>query len=146
MSNADDIKKISTSIEERYQRNIDFFKNNMDTIHDLIQNTDPIVNLTYNTLEKKLERKNEDGSLYYKEGALAYAIQEVKNFEAKGNTIDYRPSPAEINPSHLIKKKSFYDTSLLYAKEYLKNQVSKPLHSGLIIFGTGVGYHLEILC
>jgi len=146
MSTNRQIEEVSRLIQKKYEKNIEFFKAYMPSIHRLIEENPYELSLTFDSLTNRLERTTEQGEKYYPDGAVNYALSEVKNFEEKMSQTDYRPNPSLIHPNHLIKKKAFYKTSEKYIHSYVKDRKIKPVHSGLVIFGMGMGYHIEILC
>lgn len=145
MDNNDLIEKARNKIHLQYEKNIAFFKQNMTSIYEtLCANTSP-VKLSISPITGRLEELSGLENIYQGD-ALTFAINEVKNFYEKMKTFDYRPSPELLVLNHLIKKKAFHNTITDYAKDYIVSPAKKPELMDLVIFGSGLGYHIEILC
>lgn len=146
MSLAPSNETLSARISERYNSNVQFLKQTMPAIYAIIQKVETNSNLTFNTNTQRLERVDDEGEIYYAGGAVDFAVKEVLDFESKMESSDYRALPWDINPSHLIKKEPFKNTVKSYIKSYVNNTIKIPRDFGLLIFGSGMGYHVEILC
>ncbi len=139
------ISPVKDKISQRYEANMQFFKQHLPYIHkQIISNKEPSsLTLDANTLRLN---KVINGKTIYPEGAVEAAQKEVSNFINRMNRIEYRPRPTDINIGFLIKDKPFLRTINKYAHNISKSKKRLPSHADLAIFGCGLGYHIEMLC
>jgi len=139
------IDKAKARITALYERNIEFFKNNIPQVYETVCANTDTVKLVIDPATGRLEENPSDSSVYNGD-ALNFAIKEVNSFYESMEMRDYRPNPQLLVLSHLILKRPFIETANLYAKDYLLTPAKRPAYKDLVIFGSGLGYHIEILC
>ncbi len=138
------INQVKINIEELYNTNINYLKSHKKHLYEhIIESTDNI-SLTIDTNTLTLN-KAIDGKTIYKEGALISAKNEVTAFIEKMNKINYKPAPSSINVKDIIKKNAFIKTAKHYSRYYDKCSQLTPDKGDLIIFGIGLGHHIQLL-
>ncbi len=132
---------------KRYNKNLAFFKVKVPEIHRMVEKDeskpcfqiDPETNQAF---------RIENNQSVYKCDPITHAINEVNEFEFQLENGIYAPSATGITLTHLIKENPFAKTVECYdsiMNKYGRNNL-KPAVKDIVIFGIGMGYHLEILC
>ncbi len=137
-------QSFTEKLKGRYENNMQFFKTFIPDIYkQLIENKENPT-ITIDSKTGSLHRMNE-GKSVYPEGPIEYAQKEVTNFLALTESISYAPRPGTINLAHMIKDEPFKKSSKLYERIHKENNSLKPCQLNIVIFGIGLGYHIEML-
>lgn len=135
------------AMEDRYLKNLKFFEERIPALHRQITDNPelPSISIDPNTLNVN---RLEEGKGVYQIDSIEHALTEVNNFYKTFDKKIYTPNPRNIDITHLIKKKAFRTTATLYAQELIRigPQNCKPANIDLVVFGIGLGYHVEMLC
>ncbi|GAA6134921.1 hypothetical protein NBRC116188_17110 [Oceaniserpentilla sp. 4NH20-0058] len=143
MNDENHITKTKNKLEQRFKNNSDFIKRKMPVVYQLINKGKPNLTLDPNTGRIELYK---DGKSIYEIDALTFSMKEVAHFESLMDQTDYRVSPTSLPLAHLIQPEPFKKTVQEYAKSYVLSKSEKPAYLDTIIFGIGLGHHIEILC
>lgn len=139
-----DLERVKQKLADRYQENFEFFKTAMPSIHKIVQDCRSKSSLN---IDPKTGRVNLfiEGENPYPGDALDHSIIEVREFSKLVNSRNYRPNPYDLKLSHLIQKNPFHRTVSEYSKNYILSKSSLPHYLDCVIFGSGLGYHIEAL-
>ena len=140
-----DMKDAQARISERYNKNLKFFEEFLPDVYKLIAESKENVSLT---MDAKTQRLNKviDGRTVYPEGAYEFAKEEVTNYLKLKDTYEYRPIPSKLNVNNLIKRHPFFNSVSKYAENFQSSTQLHPVCTDLVIFGIGLGHHVELLC
>jgi hypothetical protein len=134
-------------MEARYSKNLIFFRDTMPTIYKLVNNNTGKPELTIDPSSQEIHRMAQ-GMPVYNTNPIQHAIDEVNEFQESISRINYAPLASGIDLRHLIKKNPFTKTASYYGEileKYNRNTL-KPAIKDIMIFGVGMGYHIEMLC
>ncbi len=134
-------------MEKRYQSNLSFFKEKVPEIFKLLNEDKSQPEITITPKNQEIHRMENNKPVYLC-NPIEHAIREVDNFDAVFENGIYPPNPIGIKLSHLIKDNAFANTVEHYKKimETYGRDSLKPAVKDLLIFGIGMGYHIEMLC
>ncbi len=139
------IAQAQSKVQNRFNENLEFFKKHIPTIYKQLidSNNKSTLALDPNSL---MLFKTADSKPIYAPNPFIFAQNEVEAFLSKMNRSDYRPNPSGLLLRHLIKDKPFLKTVEKYSQTFANSEQKKPSHADLVIFGVGLGHHIEILC
>lgn len=143
--NTTDINDAQTRITKRYKKNLAFFEKHLPDIYTLISNSTQNVALTMDAKTKRLN-KVINGRTVYQEGAYEFATNEVTRYLSLKDTYEYRPIPSKLNINNLIKRHPFFNCVSRYAEHFQQSTQLQPVCTDLVVFGVGLGHHIELLC
>jgi len=134
--------------EEKYQRNLQLFKERAPALYQQIsKSARPRLSVDPESLE--ICRLTADGRQIYGTTPVNHAVQEVEFFQTVMSGKIYAPKPSNLDLTFLIKEKAFYATAKKYA-EFIGSRPEKrshllPANLDLVVFGIGLGLHCEML-
>ena len=134
-------------MDKRYKRNLDFFEKKVPAIFAMINADESQPSITIDPASKQIH-KMRNGKPVYDKDPISHALNEVKDFEDRFNEKVYPPRPLGITLTHLIKEAPFTKTANYYGDILAKHgrENLKPSVKDIVIFGIGLGYHIEMLC
>lgn len=138
------ITSISEKLTERHNDNLHFFKKNLPTIFKKIIESKESPKLIIDPSGRYIQRIK-DGKPCYEPNAIEYATKEVEVFKSILDKIDYRPNFGYDYLPHLIERKAFKQTIKAYLNDKENSEKRFNTNLDLVIFGCGLGYHIEIL-
>ena len=138
------ISDFEKAIKVRHNKNLFFFKENMTTIFKKITHSKRMAQITFNPSSRKIELLKDAKPVYYP-SSLEFAIQETQCFINSVNEKPYIPKFGFKYLPHLIDKTAFSETAKFYDQVIMKSKPRDNINYDLVIFGCGLGYHLEIL-
>ena len=140
-----DISKVQSKIENRYNKNLAFFKEHIPFVYKQLVSSKDAVSLTLDS-KTKILNKVVDGVTVYPGGAFECAQKEVADFINIKNNFNYKPWPSALNVHNLIMQQPFLKTATLYANNFKTCKQTQPVCCDVVVFGVGLGHHIEILC
>lgn len=138
------ISDFEKSIKVRHNKNLFFFKENMTTIFKKITHSKRMAQITFDPTSKKIELLKNNTPVYYP-SSLEFAIQETQSFINSVNERPYIPKFGFKYLPHLIDKSAFSATAKFYDQVIMNSKPRENINYDLVIFGCGLGYHIEIL-
>lgn len=130
-----------------YQKNLAFFKERVKVIYEqVIENTEQ-PEIGFDSQTGRIQRL-ENGQNVYSEDALDHALHEVENFFEVIEERFYAPIASNLALNNLIKPEPFARAAKKYelALKQLNRQTLVPVNMDIVVFGVGIGYHIEMLC
>lgn len=142
-----EVKKKINSMDALYKNNLAFFKEHVGLIYDHVMMSKDQPELSLEKGSNKALRKV-DGQQVYKKNGIDHAIEEVALFKKSMASRFYAPHPNHINVKYLIKKNPFRRTTEKYINVINSEDRTNMMcaNTDLVIFGIGLGYHIEMLC
>lgn len=139
------VQSIQDSIQDRYNQNIEFFRKSIPGLISAIESTQENLSLKFDPHSKQLF-KEVDGESFYPTPPIDYAMGEVKSYYEMIESNHYAPKPSDLMVAHVIKKNPFLNTLQVYANSLRQAQGTiKPHYKDIVIFGCGLGHHIEML-
>lgn len=138
------IRLLQDKLADRHNKNLSFFKNNLPTIFNKIVRSTAMPELEIDPSSLSIQRKI-NGKVCYQPNAIEYATQETNDFFKLLDHIDYRPNVGSSYLPHLIDKKAFKKSINSFLEDKTLSKKRENTNLDLVIFGSGLGYHVEIL-
>ncbi|MEJ2073280.1 MAG: DUF115 domain-containing protein [Reinekea sp.] len=133
-------------LKQQFDKNLDYLKHHARSVYQQIIDTkkgpeliiDP-ENLTVNI--------KKDGQLVYPKSPIDFALDEVNSFYKIMDEKNYAPPPNALVLRNLIKKHPFTRSAMAYGQALQSSGLirGKPAVIDIVVFGIGLGFHIEML-
>lgn len=132
--------------KDRYQKNFNYLKRQVPNIYKFVSECREHPEISILETDGSVMLMN-GGEPVYSESALELAIKEVNYFNSTFDDHVYAPLPENIKIHNLIVKGAFKNTVEQYSEVLSKTErkTLKPHSKDIVVFGVGLGYHVEIL-
>jgi len=139
-----EMPKIKDKLAATYKANVSFFKQHIPTIYKMVLEgaSTPEITIDSKTGELHVLQNNKT---IYPEGAIDFSMKEVARFINNVKNYNYAPSKSFTKLQHLIINPAFEKSHQFYRSNRHLCSSETISRLDLIIFGVGLGYHVEML-
>lgn len=134
-------------MQRLYADNLKYFKKHANPIYQQINHSkeEPKLNLDPLSLTLKLTYRDKP---LYQTSPIDYAVKEVNRFHEIVKNTNYAPPMHALMLRNLIKTRAFDRSAMAYqhALGAAGQKRYQPADIDVVVFGIGMGYHIEILC
>lgn len=141
MKTMEELQNIQERMLNRYDMNINFFKQFIPDVYKQIEETNELPNFIIDQADGHIDIIIDNEKLYSENSAI-FSRNEAVSFLELMNKKDYTPQEKILHLFHMIKENPFKNTTDLYSKNKI---TTNPETFETIIFGCGLGYHIEII-
>lgn len=142
----DTINQKFERMRQREKANREFFAEKIPVVHKKVSNPDVNIGLQIDQVSADINilRPNTKDSVYPTK-PVQFCLDEVKSFMSTVRKSRYTPRYGVEKIPHLIKEKAFKKSIEFYDTHSVKSSTNQPKTMNVVIFGVGLGYHVEAL-
>jgi len=131
-------------LELTYNNNLNFFKEHIPSVYKEITENSQNPQITIDPNNGDIQLLSDENPIY-SQGAVNFALKEVDKFLNKIKEFNYSPGKFSTQLRHLIKISAFKKTFKYYSENRKHTRPDTVTRLDLMIFGVGLGYHVEML-